>query len=315
MSALRRGWDWYFYQGYSGLSLGALRALFGAGMLLYHITQFVALLLLDPFGAHTYYIEPLWYFKVLGITTHIPWLNIPVFVVLMGATVFFMLGRWTKPAIIVIVLCIFYLKGVRDSFSGDVHHRYVVLVSILFLFYFSKCDHEFSLDARRKPAGTVAEWEASWPIRAAQTYVVMFYFWAMYSKLRVSGWTWFDTAGQIQAKLLERSLRSGFDEHGELVSRAHSFELAHMVELVWLLGALVAVFELLAPIVLFVRNRTVLILFLLGAFMFHTANYILLNVQFFMYPFVFFIFFNMAPFAVWFRNRYGTGSPGLPQPA
>ena len=307
MSALSRGWDWYFYKGYSGLSLGALRALFGAGLLLFHITQFVMLLMLDPLGAQTYFIEPIWYFHSLGITTHITWLNIPVFILLMTATVFFMLGRWTKPAIIVLVLCIFYLKGVRDSFSGDVHHRYVVLVSVLFLFYFSKCDYYFSLDAKRKADTKMEEWEASWPIRAAQTEIVMFYFWALYAKLRVTGWEWFSTAGQIQAKLLERSMRSGFNEQGELVTRAHSFELAHMVELVWLLGALVAVFELLAPVVLFVRNRTLLILFLSGAFIFHTANYILMNVQFFMYPFVFLVFFNMAPFAIWFQEKYGSG--------
>lgn len=308
MRRLARGWDWYFYQGYNGLSLGALRALFGAGMLLYHITQFIMLLILDPLGAQVYFIEPIWYFKVLGITTHIPWLNIPVFIVLMMATVFFMLGRYTRPAIIVIVLCIFYLKGVRDSFSGDVHHRYVVLVSILFLFYFSKCAHCFSLDAKQKTDTNMAEWEASWPIRAAQTYIVMFYFWAMFAKLRVTGWTWFDEAGQIQAKLLERSLRSGFDESGELVRRAYSFELAQMTDVVFFMGVLVAVFEILAPTVLFIRNRTLLIMFLSGAFVFHTANFILMNVQFFMYPFVFFVFFNMAPFAIWFQNRYGSGS-------
>ena len=305
MNALARGWDWYFYQGYSGLSLGALRALFGGGMLLYHITQFIMLLILDPLGAHTYFVEPIWYFKILNISTHVPWLNIPVFLLLMAATTFFMLGRWTKPAIIVTVLCIFYLKGVRDSFSGDVHHRYVVLVSILFLFYFSKCDYQFALDAKRKVNNKVKEWEASWPIRAAQAYIVMFYFWAMIAKLRVTGWTWLDKGGQIQAKLLERSLRSGFDEYGELVRRGFSFELAYMVELVWAIGILVVVFELAAPTVLIYRKRAILIVFLTGAFIFHTANFILLNVQFFMYPFVFFVFFNMAPFAIWFQRKYG----------
>ena len=313
MNGLSRGWDWYFYTGYSGTSLGALRVLFGAGMLLYHVTQFIMLLLLDPLGAQTYFLEPIWYFKLLGITTHLPWLNVPVFVVLMAATIYFILGCRLRPAIIVTVVCIFYLKGVRDSFSGDVHHRYVVLVSILFLFYFSKCDYFFALDAKRKIDRSVHEWEASWPIRAAQTYIVMFYFWAMVSKLRITGWEWFDTAGQIQSKLIERSMRSGFDENGELVSRAFSFELAEYTSIVFLFGALVAVFELLAPLVLFVRNRLMLIGFLSGAFVFHTANYVLMNVQFFMYPFVFFVFFNMAPFAVWFQKKYLPDSDYLVQ--
>ncbi len=287
------------------MSLAALRALFGAGMLLYHLTQFAQLLILDPFGVGAYFIEPIWYFELLGITTHVPWLTIPVFLLLMLSTGSFMIGYRTKSSIVILVLCIFYLKGVRDSFAGDVHHRYVVLVSILFLFYFSKCSHQFSLDARRIRNNFVEEWEASWPIRAAQTYIVMFYFWALVAKLRVSGWTWFDTAGQIQAKLLERSLRSGFDAEGELVKRAHSFELAEMVWIVWVFGLLVAVFELLAPVVLFLRNKPVTVAFLTGAFCFHLSNAVLLNVQFYIYPFVFFTFFNMAFFAKWYEGKYG----------
>ena len=45
-----------------------------------------------------------------------------------------MLGKWTKPSIIFMVIFIFYLKGVRDSFAGDVHHRYLVPVTMLFFF-------------------------------------------------------------------------------------------------------------------------------------------------------------------------------------
>lgn len=304
MNSLSKAWNWYFFEGYSGLSLAALRALFGASMLLYHLTQFAQLLILDPGGASAYFIEPIWYFEALGIERHIPWLTIPVFLVLMLSTASFTVGYRTKSSIVVLVLCIFYLKGVRDSFAGDVHHRYVVLISILFLFFFSKCSHQFSYDARRIKDNLVEEWEASWPIRAAQTYIVMFYFWALVAKLRVTGWTWFDTAGQIQAKLLERSLRSGFDAEGELVKRAHSFELAEYVWVIWVFGALVAIFELLAPVVLFVRSRLVTITFLSGAFCFHVANAVLLNVQFYIYPFVFFTFFNMAFFANWYQNRY-----------
>ena len=309
MSNINRLWDWFFYQGYSGLSLGALRALFGAGLLAYHFTQFGQLLILDPMGASARFVEPIWYFESLGVSKHIAWLNIPIFILLLIATWFFMIGRSIKPAIIVAVLCIFYLKGVRDSFAGDVHHRYVVLVTMMFLFYFSKCSHVFAYDAKKFRDSAIEEWEASWPIRAAQVYIVMFYFWAIVAKLRVTGWTWFDPAGQIQAKLLERSLRSGFDEHGELVKRAFSFELAEQVWVVWTFSALVAVFELVAPVVLFWRNRAVLLIFLAGAFSFHVANYVLLNVQFFIYPIVFFTFFNMAGFADWYQSRTPHGRP------
>lgn len=308
MSKVSKTWDWYFFQGYSGESLGALRALFGAGLFFFHFTQFIQLIILDPFGPDAKYIEPIWYFEALGITSNIPWLNIPIFIVLLTATIFFMLGKWTKPAILILVLSIFYLKGVRDSFAGDVHHRYLVPVTMMFLFFFSKCNYRFAFDGKKYTNQAVETWEASWPIRTAQTYIIMFYFWALVAKLRVTGWTWFEPAGQIQAKLIERSVRSGFTETGELVRRAHSFELAQYVWLIFIFGILVTVFELLAPIVLFVRKRWVMSIFLLGAFCFHIANYILLNVQFYFYPIVFLAFFNMAFFAEWFRGRFGSQS-------
>ena len=254
MSKLAKSWNWYFFQGYSGESLGALRALFGIGLMLYHFTQFIQLLILDPFGPSAMFIEPIWYFEAIGITHNIPWLNIPVFVVLLIATAFFVLGKWTKPAILILVLCIFYLKGVRDSFAGDVHHRYLVPMTMMFLFFFSNCNYRFALDAKKYKDQVVETWEASWPIRTAQTYIALFYFWALVAKLRVTGWTWFEPAGQIQAKLIERSVRSGYTETGELVRRAHSFELAQLVWVIFIFGALVAIFELLAPFVLFILS-------------------------------------------------------------
>jgi len=308
-NAIERAWNWYFYTGYSGDSLGALRALIGAGLLLYHITQFPHVLALSASGAHTHYIEPIWYFEYLGISTHIPWLNIPVFILMMVATIFFMIGKWTKPSIIILFICICYLKGVRDSFAGDVHHRYIVPVTLLFLFFFSKCHQHFAVDAKGKNYPAIEEWEASWPIRTAQTYIVLYYFWAVVAKLRITGWEWFDTAGQIQAKLIERSLRSGFGPDGEVLRRAYAFDLAEHVWIVFTMGALVAVFELLSPLVLVIRRRWATVLFLLGAASFHVANFLLLNVQFFMYPFVFFTFFNMAWFARKYRDKYGVTNP------
>lgn len=298
--AITRAWNWFFYEGYSADSLGALRALFGGGLFLYHITQFPHLLDLNPTGASAQYIEPTWYFDYLGITTHVPWLNIPIFILMMLATIFFMLGKWTKPSIIVAVICIFYLKGVRDSFAGDVHHRYLVPVTMLFFFYFSKCSHRFALDAKKYKNETVEEWEASWPIRASQAYIIMFYFWAIVAKLRMSGLEWFDTAGKIQMTLIRRALRSGFDADGELIRRAYAFELAEHVWIVFTFGILVAIFEIFAPLVLVLRKKWVTVCFLIGAACFHIANFILLNVQFFIYPFVFFTFFNMA----WFAQKY-----------
>ena len=301
---VERVWDWYFYTGYSGDSLGALRAIFGAGLLLYHITQFPHVLALSPTGAKTHFIEPIWYFELLGISTHIPWLSIPVFILMMAATVCFMIGKWTKPSILVLFICICYLKGVRDSFAGDVHHRYIVPVTLLFLFFFSKCHQHFAVDAKGKTYPAIEEWEASWPIRTAQTYIVLHYFWAIVAKLRIPGWDWFDRAGMIQSKLIGRSLRGGFGPDGEVLNRAYAFDLADHVWVIFIMEASVALFELFSLLVLIIRRRWAAILLFLGAASFHLANFILLNVQFFMYPFVFFTFFNMAWFAIRYRDKY-----------
>lgn len=304
---LVRAWNWFFFQGYSGESLGSLRAILGAGLFLYHFTQFPHIVILDPFGAHSYFLEPIWYFDLLGIERHIPWLNIPVFLVILASTVFFMVGKWTKPAIIVMILSILYLKGVRDSFAGDVHHRYVIPITILVIFLFAKCSHYFSYDAKKYRNETLSEWEASWPIRAVQGYIILYYFWAVVAKLRVSGLDWFGPTGAIQAKLIQRSLRNGIDAAGEPVARAFSFHLAENVWLVFAIGILVALFELLAPVMLVLRKKLFIVIFLLGATCFHIVNFVLMSVKFFFYPVLFFSFFDMA----WVAKRWGTNDKSL----
>jgi len=106
---------------------------------------------------------------------------------------------------------------------------------------------------------------------------------------------------------LSRSLRHGFDEEGELIRRAYAFELAEHIWIVFAFGIIVAVFELLAPLVLIIRKQWVTICFLIGAAGFHISNYVLLNVQFYLYPFVFFTFFNMAWLARKYRKAPVTG--------
>lgn len=288
-------WDWFLFQGYSGDSLGILRMYFGFGFLIYHFTQFAMVIGLNPFGAPFQYLEQIWYFKLLGITHLVPWLSIPVFIILCVSTVTFALGKHTRTSIIVMMICIFYLKGVRDSIAGDVHHRYLIPFSILVLFLFSRSGEVWSYDGRKKAPAKLEEWEASWPIRVAQIQVIMFYFWAVVAKLRISGLDWFGMSGKIQEKLIQRALRGGYDENGNLVTMALAFEVAQVPELPFMFGIVVLVFECFAPIVLFWRTLWFRVVFLCGAGFFHLSNFILMNVQFFFYPFVFFIFFDLVP--------------------
>ena len=74
-------------------------------------------------------------------------------------------------------------------------------------------------------------------------------------------------------------------------------------------GILVFLFELFSPLILFFRSLRMRILFVVGATAFHQANWFLMNVQFFFYPFVFVTFFNMAAVTRWVGGRLGLKRP------
>jgi hypothetical protein len=265
--------------------------------------QYAHLFTIDPSGPHFHFTLPIWYFDLLGIDRITPWTIYAGHAVLLAACVLFTFGKWTKPAIIVLLISMAYMKGMRDSIAGDVHHREIPIVFCLIVFLFSKCDRMFSQDAKRKGWGPIEDWESSWPLRAMQVYIVMFYFWALIAKLRLSGLNWFDGGGRIQEVLLSRALRDGFTPDGHVAGLSLAYQLAHHPSLVFLLGSLVFVFELLAPLILFTRDKRLIVFFLLGATTFHLSNYFLMNVQFFFYPFVFVVFFNMAVFHRWMKGR------------
>ena len=295
--------DWFFFDWHEAGALGAVRFYFGLGLAIYLHIQFDQNLKIDAFGAHFHFTRPIWYFSLLGIDTNVPWISFIVMPLLTLACLLFAFGKWTKPAIIAIIIGIFYMKGVRDSFSADVHHREIPIFALLVLFLFSKCDRMFGIDARRKNLPAIEPWEASWPLRAMQVYIAMFYFWALVAKVRLSGLDWFTGGGRIQEVLISRAVRDGFTPTGEVVNLSLGWELAQMPNLVWFFGAMVFLFELFFPLILLVRDWRLKLLALFGATVFHLANYFLMNVQFFFYPFVFVTFFNMNVFHEWLIAR------------
>lgn len=295
--------DRFFFDWFSAETLGALRLYFGVGLALYILTQYPQLLILDMSGTEFHYTIPIWYFSQLGIDHNIPWLILPVLLVTLGACLCFAFGKWTKAAIIVTIIGIFYLKGVRDSFSGDVHHREVPIFAILILFLLSKCDRVFGIDARRKGLGPIEDWEASWPIRAMQIYILMFYFWALVAKLRVSGLFWFEGGGRIQETLVARALRDGIGADGDVVNLSLGWGLAQQPDMIFLFGVGVFLFELLIPLMLFTKDWRIRLVCLIGAAIFHFSNFMLMNVQFYFYPFVFVAFFDMAKVHVWLKGK------------
>lgn len=294
MNGVSRRLGGFFYTGYSEESLALFRVYFGCLLFLYHIPQFATLFAIDPFGASFHYTDPIWYFELLGIDRTIPWLSLLAGLLLFASTLSMTLGKWTRTSIIVVLICIFYLKGVRDSAAGDVHHRYVVLVQILFFLLLSRCGEAATGRVPGKPGGLL-EWEASWPIRAAQVYVAFFYFFALVAKLRVSGWDWFlDGGGRLQEQLIVRSVRWGLSEEGEPLRNALSFHLAGIQWLVFLMCLFVIALELFFPLILFVKRNLIKLCFVACAFLFHVGNYVLLDVNFLLYGLVLMVYFDLA---------------------
>lgn len=298
-----RAWNDFFYRGFSGESLGLLRTYFGIGLLPLQGSEFYSLLTLDPFGARFPYLYPVWYFEALGITTHFPLVSWVVFAILIAATCSMIVGKWTRSSIALVILCVFYLLGARDSFTGDAHHRYFVPMHILLLLLLSKCGSVRSLDERaRAVKSRVEEWEASWPIKAMQLYAVSFYFWAVIAKLRVSGLEWFG-GGRLQEVLIRRSAMWGLDNAGQAVENTLAFQVAQMPYLLAGLGFATLVMEAGFPLLLLVRRPSWRLLFLLGVTVFHVLNFVLLYVGFVFFPVVFLIFFDLVPVHAWLRLR------------
>jgi len=301
---ISRAWNQFFFTGFSGESLGLLRIYIGCGLLFFHTYQFATVLSLNPIGAMDYFIAPIWYFKLLGIQYHVPALAFGMYAILMAATVSMILGKNTRTSIIVIILCVFYLKGVRDSFAGDVHHREIIPMQILLLFLLSKCGKVHSRDARQRhiPEG-VQEWEASWPIKTMQLYVALFYFWSVIAKVRTSGWVWFAGEGKIQEVLILRSVRWGVTDQGEFLKNGLSFELAQHPELIQFFSILVLAFELGFPLLLLIKSVKLRLAFIIGVTTFHIATFVLMDVNFLLIPFVYLIFFDLVPIHQWLKTR------------
>jgi hypothetical protein len=301
---ISRAWNQFFFTGFSGESLGLLRMYIGCGLLIFNTYQFGTVLTLNPLGAIYYFIEPVWYFKLLGIQYHVPALSFGMYAILMGATLSMILGKNTRTSIFVIILCIFYLKGVRDSFAGDVHHREIIPMQMLFLFLLSKCGEAHSRDARQLHiAEGVQEWEASWPIKTMQLYVALFYFWSVIAKVRTSGWVWFAGEGKIQEVLIQRSVRWGVTDQGEFIKNGLSFELAQHPELIQFFAILVLAFELGFPLLLFIKSVKLRLAFILGVTTFHIGTFVLMDVNFLLIPFVYLIFFDLVPVHQWLKTR------------
>ncbi len=304
----RSPWNDFFYRGFSGESLANLRIAFGLGLFFFHFTQFDHVFRSRISGPKYHFLDPMWHFRLLGIEHMEPALTWAVFGLLLVATLSMAAGWKTRWSILCVILCIFYLKGVRDSVSGDVHHRYLMPIHVLFFLALSKCGWTRSLDERfRRRRGReprrIETWEASWPIKASQLYVVSFYFWSGIAKLRVSGTDWFAEGQYLQSILVKRSLIWGADADGVPKGNTLGWELAQQPELCMALSLLVLAMELSFPLLLLVRSAGWRAACLGAVMAFHLANLMLIYVGFALVPIVFLVFFDLEKVRTGWRAR------------
>jgi hypothetical protein len=304
-SAARRALGGFFYAGFSADSLGALRLALGLLLIVFHVIQFESLLKLDPAGASFVFLDPMWHFALLGFERLDPALCYWAFALLLTSSLAMALGVGTRTAILISILCIFYLKGVRDSITGDIHHRYFLPIHMLFLLLLSRCGEVLSLGRRLRGAARypIAEWEASWPIRAMQLYIASFYLWSAVAKLRVSGWAWLENGGRIQATLMKRSVMWGVDDGGQVLGNSLAFTLAQYPGLCTALGIAVLLMEAGFPLILLIRSARGRLAFLLAVTVFHVANFALIYVLFIAIPISFLVFFDLGASARWVRAK------------
>jgi hypothetical protein len=300
----------FFFSGYSANSLGLFRIWFAATMILYSLWDFGYLLEMNPFGPAFHFTDPIWYFRLVGISADIPWLTPMVFALLLAATVAMGLGFRTRPAMVTMFLAIAFLQGTRDSFDGAIHHRMVVPANILIILFFSRCDEVLSLDAVRRQCGhrlaPVESWAASWPLRAIQVYMAFYYFFAAAAKLRLSGLDWIGAGGKVQMVLIDRSMRYGLAENGEAIRGKLAYLLAQSPHWLVVFVTAVIVFELLSPLVLLlVRSLAARLLFVAGATVFHVGNFVLLSVNFIFYPLLLAVFFDLEKVYLKLQRRFG----------
>jgi hypothetical protein len=296
----------YFFRGCTPERLGATRFLIGAGLLPFHVLQYYTLLALDWSGPSFWFVHRIWYFEALGIERCVPALAALALAILLLATAGFAVGYRTRACAVVSLLAIAYLKGVRDSVAGDVHHRELVPFAVLLLFAFSRCGDVASFDSRRTPPPRLLdEWEASWPIRAAQVHVASFYFWSGLAKVRMAGWDWIRDGERLQVLLLNRAFRFGIDASGEPEGSPLALWFAHQNELLMALALATIVMELGFPALLFLRSFGLRALFLAGVSFFHLANFVLMKVKFVFLPVVFVLFFDPSPLLSWLNRERG----------
>jgi hypothetical protein len=169
----------------------------------------------------------------------------------------------------------------------------VPIVVCLLLFLFSKCDRSFGLDRTKIADNRIEDWEGKLAAQgdaALRRHVLLL---GADRQGRLSGSIGSPVAAGSRRCCCRAPCADGSIPTAAWSTSSLGYELAQHPDIISRSAAGFSV-EVLAPAILFVRNIWLRLYFVAGATVFHQANWFLMNVQFYFYPFVFVTFFNMA---------------------
>lgn len=257
---LRAGWEGFWFADEDAHRLDRFRAIACGAFFLWMFAgdreSWSWAAYLDPAGPRFQFLAPIWYFEALGIERHPPAVSFVAYWVGLAAALLGALGVRPRASIAVLIACIFWLKGARDSQAGDLHHREYMWV------------HALAILALAKGGGP------AWPLRLVQVYVAVFFLAAGVAKLRVTGIGWMD-GDVLRGLLMARSVRWGIDP-GDF-----GWWLAQQPGLCAALAVVAVSIEIAFPLTLLARRNAPWLLGFLGfVVLFHAANAWLASVEF-----------------------------------
>jgi hypothetical protein len=304
----REGWNGFWFadqdlRGLAGFRIAACGAFF-LWMFVGHRESWSWAAYLDPAGPRFRFLAPIWYFEALGIESHPPLVSFIAYWVGLVAALLGMLGIRPRLSIGVLIACIFWLKGARDSQAGDLHHREYMWVHALAILALSKCGAAYARDPAPGPAA--APWEGRWPLRLIQVYVALFFFAAGVAKLRVTGFEWMN-GETLRGLFMARSVRWGVDPGDS------GWWLAQQPALCAALSVAAVALEVAFPLALLARRNARWLLAFLGVVvLFHAANMRLASVEFLSTAVLLLAFVDLAPVC---RRLEGLFRGAPPSPA
>ena len=211
-----------------------------------------------------------------------PWLLQWLPVVMTFALVLVVLGLWTRPATLVVLIAAVFLAGTLYSYKNKIDHGDTYLIAYIpVIMLFARWDSNYSINAllRRQRHGVVVDpatetWTYIWPMRAIILLLSLMFFGAGLTKIIGS---WVRDLNTFRDILLEVNVLAVLDQRPP---SALNLALAQMPLVMIVMQFSGILIQLLFPLNLL--NQRFRAFFFAVIVLFHTLNYLLLGINTYM---------------------------------